>query len=298
MVAFRFAMHLVPFAILEIHPSFNGVTKFSIEQTPCVRVSFSIIVVRTCHIYISGYLIHHFLDIFSVLFVASLEAIGITYTGVSETIVVNYNYAYNAAVNAFLPTGVTYKVNNKTFKEAVNNVEGSYNFLYTKYINSSTISETGSDIISATVDNSILGRRLDLNDGNPTQTFIFTYDTSVNNWIYVTSIVDLADYGISFVGTPHNNDTITVVANVSTGWSLDYVGVNPANYGITISAGALVIGNRLSVTFAYNTNYAYVDRSTTAFFIDDIIINTDRYRSAVNDDTNNIVFTYLSSNPD
>ena len=230
--------------------------------------------------------------------IASLEAIGITYTGVSETIVVNYNYAYNAAVNAFLPTGVTYKVNNKTFKEAVNNVEGSYNFLYTKYINSSTISETGSDIISATVDNSILGRRLDLNDGNPTQTFIFTYDTSVNNWIYVTSIVDLADYGISFVGTPHNNDTITVVANVSTGWSLDYVGVNPANYGITISAGALVIGNRLSVTFAYNTNYAYVDRSTTAFFIDDIIINTDRYRSAVNDDTNNIVFTYLSSNPD
>ena len=229
--------------------------------------------------------------------ISSLEAIGISYTGISLTLVVHYNYAYNAAINAYLPTGVTYKVNNKTFKEAVNNVEGTYNFLYTKFVTSTVVTKNASDIISVSVNESVLGRRLDLNDGNPTQTFIFTYDTSINNWLLNSTVVDLADYGVSFVGTPHNDNTITVEAVVSTGWCLDYVGVNLSNYGITLSGGAYVIGNRLFVTFAYNTNYAYVDKSTTAFFIDDIIINTNKYRDAVDDDTNEIVFTYLSSDP-
>jgi len=231
--------------------------------------------------------------------ISSLEDIGIFYTGISETLVVHYNYAYNAAINAYLPTGVTYKVNNKTFKEAVDSIEGTYNFLYTKFVTSTTVTKNASDIISVSVNESILGRRLDLNDGNPTQTFVFKYDTSINNWLLnSTSMVDLADYGVSFVGTPHNDNTITVEAVVSTGWCLDYVGVNLTNYGITLSGGAYVIGNRLFTTFSYNTNYAYIDRSTTAFFIDDIIINTNKYREAVNDYTDDIVFTYLSSDPD
>lgn len=230
--------------------------------------------------------------------ISSLEDIGISYTGISDVITVIYNYAYNAAANAYLPTGVTYKINNKTFKEAVNSIEGTYNFLYTKYIASSTINKVGADIISVSVNNTILSRRLDLEDASPTQTFVFTYDTSVNAWKYNLTVVDLADYGVSFVGTPHNNNTITVVAAISTGWSLDYVGVLLSNYGIIVTDGAFNIGNRLLVTFSYNTNYATVKSSTTAFFIDDIIINTDKYRTAVDDNTNDIVFTYLSSNPD
>ena len=230
--------------------------------------------------------------------ISSLEDIGITYTGISDVITVSYNYSYNAAVNASLPVGVTYKINNKIFKEAVSNVEGTYNFIYTKYVPSSTISKSGTDIISVSVNNQTLGRRLDLENNDPTQTFVFTYDTSVNAWKYNLTVVDLADYGVSFVGTPHNNDTITVIAVVSIGWSLDYVGVNLTTYGITLSGGVFSIGNRLLVTFSYNTNYATVEKSTTAFFIDDILVNVDKYRAAVDDNTNDIVFTYLSSNPD
>ncbi len=230
--------------------------------------------------------------------ISSLSDIGIYYTGISETLVVNYNYAYNNAVNASLPTGITYKINNKTFKEAVNGVEGNYNFLYTKYIDSSVASTTGTNIYNISVNDSILSKRLNIEDPSPTQTFIFSFDSSINSWKYNYTVIDLMDFGISIgsTSTPHNNDTITVVADVSTGWSLNYVGVDLTDYGIILDAGVFVIGNRLFITFSYNTNYAYVDKSTTAFFIDDIIVNTDKYREAVDDNINNIVFTYLSSN--
>lgn len=230
--------------------------------------------------------------------IASLENIGIHYTGISETLVVVYNYAYNAATNASLPTGNSFMIDNETFKEAVDNVEGSYNFLYTKYVSSSSYTKSGAGITSVDINNSILGRRLDLDDESATQVFLFTFNSTANAWVYGATIVDLADYGVTPYGTFANGNTITVTANVATGWSLDYVGITPSDYGITLTGVApYTVGNRLLVTFSYNTNYTYIDKSTTAFFIDDIIVSTEKYRSATDDDLNDKVFTYLAANP-
>ena len=227
--------------------------------------------------------------------ISSLESIGITYNGISDTLVVDYNYSYNAAVNATLPEGVTYSIDNNAFKEAVNSIEGNYNFLYTKYVYSSSYTKSGAGISSVNIDNPTLSHRLDLEDPSATQVFIFTFDSSINSWKIGTTVVDIVDYGVTPIGTFANGNTITVTAAVSTGWTLNYEAVDPADYGITLTNLPFSIGNKMLITFSYNTNYAYVDKSTTAFFIDDIVINVNKYRTAVNDDINTKQFTYLTS---
>ena len=83
---------------------------------------------------------------------------------------------------------------------------------------SATASTTSSTMTSIDVVSSIFQDKM----GDTTGTYVFTYYS--DSWTYDGNEVDLSSYGISFVGTPTDNDTISISYTAGT-WT-DYLAVS------------------------------------------------------------------------
>ena len=83
-----------------------------------------------------------------------------------------------------------------------------------------TASTTSTAITSVSVVSSAFQDVIGDNAGS----YIFTYSTDENSWEFQGRNVDVTDYGISYTGTPDNNDTITISYTAGT-WT-DYLAVN------------------------------------------------------------------------
>lgn len=80
-------------------------------------------------------------------------------------------------------------------------------FLTNPQDQSATISQTtGTSLSGITVNVSVLAQQIDTGID---QTLIFTYDGAV--WLYGGNAVNIANYGISYTGTPVQDDVLTVV---------------------------------------------------------------------------------------
>lgn len=80
-------------------------------------------------------------------------------------------------------------------------------FLTNPQDQSATVSQTtGTSLSGITVNVSVLAQQIDTGID---QTLVFTYDGAV--WLYGGNAVNIANYGISYTGTPVQDDVLTVV---------------------------------------------------------------------------------------
>ena len=80
-------------------------------------------------------------------------------------------------------------------------------FLTNPQDQSATVSQTtGTSLSGITVNVSVLAQQIDTGTD---QTLVFTYDGA--DWLYGGNVVNIANYGVSYTGTPVQDDALTVV---------------------------------------------------------------------------------------
>ena len=196
-----------------------------------------------------------------------LSEYGIEYTDtpvMADLIVVSYtakmttgehNFSYKnitstARTKRSDNSGITRSSINTTIFETKIKTTGNYKFSYLSNTSLASANKgSSSGITAASVNKTTFEKKI-------TTTGNYSFKYSDDTWKYGTTNINLADYGLSYSGTPSSGDEIIVYYSRHT-WKLNNSNVNIAEYGITY-AGTPASGDIIVISYtAENTAWYY-----------------------------------------
>lgn len=155
-----------------------------------------------------------------------------------------YDFIYDADIS--YSSALINTFNKTTFATRMNQTPGTYTFTYTAEI---TRSSTPANLVSSFNSSTFIAK---VNEIPNTYNFVYSYDelTATGEWALMGQAVNLSQYGITLNGTPSDGNSIVINYGSNT-WYYSGNGIDPTYYGIT-TTGTEHVGDTFSITYTKN----------------------------------------------